>query len=107
MARSATIRIVHPSDPDDYLIIDATAFDPETMREWTDAPPPPPKDPAEPTDPAERGDAIVAAIRQIDRDDEEAWTNAGKPSVAALDAILGWEPKGAERDEAWARVEAE
>lgn len=102
MARIPTMRIVRPGDPDDYLVINQTDFNPKTMTEWKgDTPPPPPPPPSAPTDPAERIEAIAKAIETLDPKDEEHWTGSGKPNVVSLEAILGWDIKAAERDQAW------
>ena len=108
-----TVAIVNPKPPHGRMVINLRDFDPETMQLWDaapEAPPPAPEDPPAPeapTDPAERLDAIVVAIQSLDEVDPELWTKGGKPQVSAIEAVLGWEISGAERDEAWARLEAE
>lgn len=100
MARIPTVRINHGDDPNDYIIINESDFDPETMTKWGEGPPPPPPPP---TDPAIRLASIVEAIGDLDPDNDEHWTGEGdrrKPQVKPLEEILGWDLTGAERDEA-------
>lgn len=118
MGRIPTVRILNSDNPDEYLIINECDFDPDTMRMWDEAPPPPPTEPPpplepppppppppseSPTDPAIRIASIVNAIGELDPDNDEHWTGEGdrrKPQVKPLEAILGWDITGAERDEA-------
>lgn len=60
-----------------------------------------------PTDEAERKNAIKVAISQLDKADTTKWTGAGVPRTDALQVVLGWAVSGAERDAAWAEVQAE
>jgi hypothetical protein len=53
-----------------------------------------------PTDEGERIEAIRGAIDELDEDDEDAFTAAGKPQVSALQAVLGYDISAAERDQA-------
>jgi hypothetical protein len=53
-----------------------------------------------PLDKDERLDAIATAIDELNPDNEEHFTRAGKPEVRALSAVLGWPVTAAERDEA-------
>lgn len=50
---------------------------------------------------------IVGVVRGLDPDDETLWTRAGPPKVEAIEAALGFDIDTAERDAAWAAVEAE
>ena len=52
-------------------------------------------------------EALVEAIRRLDRDDKTLWTQSGAPKVEALEAVLGVDVAADERDAAWAAVEAE
>ena len=56
------------------------------------------------------GDTLTAALAEaiggLDKGDEELWTNSGKPNTKALEAVLGYPVSAAERDAAWAAVEA-
>ncbi len=67
----------------------------------------PAEEPAPAAEPApaelDRVAAIVDAIALLEPGNPEHFTNAGKPEIAALAAILGWRPTAAERDEAFAR----
>ena len=114
MSRIPTVRIVRPERPEEVLVINESDFDPKTMKlaegEQEPAPPAPPapkepQKPQAPTDPAERIEAIAKAIETLDPENEEHWTGSGKPNVASLEAVLGWDISAAERDEAWARHE--
>ena len=50
---------------------------------------------------------IAGVVRGLDPDDETLWTRAGPPKVEAIEAALGFDIDTAERDAAWAAVEAE
>ncbi len=50
---------------------------------------------------------IVSAVRGLDPDDKALWTRGGAPKVEAIETALGFDIDSAERDEAWAAVEAE
>ncbi|RMG60280.1 MAG: hypothetical protein D6717_00320 [Gammaproteobacteria bacterium] len=45
---------------------------------------------------------IRRAVEALDKDDPEAWTSGGKPQVAAIEAVLGYQISAAERDKALA-----
>lgn len=51
--------------------------------------------------------ALVAAIKALSKDDEDAWTKGGKPSVPALVELLKFPISAAERDTAWKEASAE
>lgn len=74
---------------------------------WPEAPPR--MEPQEPVKPEGEAltEAIVAAIKALDLGDEENRTAAGKPQVSALELALGYEITAADRDAAWAVVQAE
>ena len=57
--------------------------------------------------PKPKGDPIVAAIRSLDTDDRSLWTRSGKPRVSAVEDVLGRDITAAERDKAWAAVQAQ
>lgn len=63
--------------------------------------------PPEPPEGAEKDAAIRAAIGRLDRADESKWTKAGEPTTDALEGQLGFKVSAAERDAAWAALEAE
>jgi hypothetical protein len=52
---------------------------------------------------------IVEAIKTLDQDDDELWTNAGKPQCDAIAAAIGdgVTIKAADRDAAWAIIQDE
>ena len=82
----------HPDDrftPDEIAVLEA---EPALMVQRVA--------PAAPDDPAERIAAIRAARARLDPDNPELWTASGKAKCEALQALLGWEPSGADRDEA-------
>ena len=60
----------------------------------------------EPTDPAWRQAIITSAISGLDKDHAEAWLKDGRPQSAAIAAVTGWPVSAAERDEAWAALQA-
>lgn len=64
------------------------------------------ENPARPTDDQARLDEIADAIRGLDRDNPELWTNSGKPQVSAIEAVLGYDISASERDAALEMVEA-
>jgi hypothetical protein len=85
LARRANVKIDWTEDePDADLTGDGVSVD----------------DDGRPLDKDERLDAITAAIAELDPDNEEHFTRAGKPEVRALSAVLGWPVTAAERDEA-------
>ncbi|MCE7638384.1 HI1506-related protein [Vibrio fluvialis] len=49
---------------------------------------------------------LVDAIKQLNPENEEHFTKAGKPELKPLSAILGREVKAAERDEVWNAIQA-
>ncbi len=51
--------------------------------------------------PESNSNDIVDAIGELDPEDEELWTQGGKPQVEALEALLGYPVSGKQRDEAW------
>lgn len=57
-----------------------------------------------PTDPTERLDAIKAAINTLNIDNGDLWLRDGKPNVAAIVDVTGWNLTAAERDAAWVEV---
>lgn len=59
-----------------------------------------------PTDPAERQAAIVAAIATLDADNGDLWLKDGKPNADAINAVLGYTVTAAERNAAWAEINA-
>lgn len=61
--------------------------------------------PAEPQTPPPSLDDIVEAI--LDLNPETDFGKSGKPHVEALEAILGANISGSQRDEAWERYKAE
>ena len=50
---------------------------------------------------------IVSAIKRLDKDDPESWTNSGVPKTQAIEAIVGGKVKAADRDAAWRIVQEE
>lgn len=50
--------------------------------------------------------AIRSAIGMLDAADSPAWTADGKPKTEAIAAVTGWNVSGAERDAAWATINA-
>lgn len=50
-------------------------------------------------------DEIVAAIGQLNPENPDHWTKAGKPDVAALEAILDRDISADDRDAAWQRAQ--
>ena len=44
--------------------------------------------------------AIRETIAGLDKDNAELWTSGGKPQVAAIEAVLGYQITAAERDKA-------
>lgn len=58
-------------------------------------------------DETDRKALIVAAIGGLDPADKALWTKGGKPSVKALEKVLGLDITEAERDAAHEAVEAE
>lgn len=89
--------------PKSYLPIEPTVedADPDT----------PPEEPAEDLieEPAEgsdaRFDAIVAAIQELDPDNQDQFTQNGKPDATVLTEHLGWRVSATERDEAWEAIQ--
>ena len=70
-------------------------------------------DPGEGSDPSpgdpDRHAAIVDAIARLDPKDRSLWSGRGKsrkPRVDAIEAVLGYDITAAERDAAWAEVQA-
>ena len=57
-------------------------------------------------DSPEARQAIIDAIGQLDPDNSQAWTSGGKPDVAALELVLGYDIDAADRDAAWAEFQA-
>ncbi|MDE0335675.1 MAG: hypothetical protein OXI64_12000 [Defluviicoccus sp.] len=51
--------------------------------------------------------AALDAVRGLDPDDKSLWTQSGAPKVEAVEAVLGRDIDAAQRDAAWAIVEAE
>lgn len=51
--------------------------------------------------------AIRDAIGELDEDNEDHWTNDGKPDARALTSILGWQVTSPERDEALAQPDGQ
>ena len=51
-----------------------------------------------------RANAIVSAIDLVEHDDKN-WTSQGKPTVAALEKILGFDITSKERNAAWDSVQ--
>lgn len=62
--------------------------------------------PSIPVDGAERQAAIIEAINKMDKEDADLWLRDGKPDVSALADITGWPLTAAERNTAWAAVQA-
>ena len=105
MGRLPTIKIDNPHEPGGYIIINLSDFDPSTMTEWGVEKPPDTghEQPEPPKDPAVRAAAIYEAFGKVDPDKDELWTGrygGRKPTVTALEDILGWQITAAERDEA-------
>ena len=98
MARIPTVKIHHPHDPAEPLIINESDFNPAEHTLWADLPPPP--------DPAVRVAAILDATRQIVASGE-GLTAAGIPKVDAIEAIVGEDITSAERDAAWVAYQEE
>jgi len=63
--------------------------------------------PVTPADPAERQAAIVAAIEKLNVDNPDVWLRDGRPNASSLTEIVGWTVSAAERDAAWAAIQAE
>lgn len=51
--------------------------------------------------------AIRDAIGELDEDNEDHWTNDGKPDARALTSILGWQVTSDERDDALAQPDGQ
>ncbi|MDP2805506.1 MAG: hypothetical protein Q8O24_06140 [Gallionellaceae bacterium] len=62
--------------------------------------------PTVPTDPAERLAAIVAAIGKLSPEDASLWLKDKRPDAAAISVITGWPVSAAERNDAWASMQA-
>ena len=100
MGRVPTVKIIRDGNPDDCLIINESDFDPGTMTLWGVEP----SRPEAPTDPTERSVAIMNAGGEVDPDNEDLWMgkpDERRPTVDAIQEILGWDITAAERDEAW------
>ena len=69
-----------------------------------DAEPEPEKDPA-PETPAQPT-TVAEAIDRLDPENADHWTKTGTPQVPALTALLGRRVTAAERDQAWAALNA-
>lgn len=91
-----TVKIANPDIPGDFIVINESDFDAEKDRLWEEGD----QAPAGPTDPEERLAAIRDAIAQLDPENPEHFTKDGKPQVAAIEAILGYNITAAERDAA-------
>jgi hypothetical protein len=59
-----------------------------------------------PADDAERIVAIVSAIGQLDANDKALWAKSGAPKTEPIAAITGWPVAAADRDAAWAQINA-
>lgn len=59
-----------------------------------------------PEDEGEKLKAIQDAIGALDKENEELWTNGGKPQVAAIEAVTGWTVSAKERDAVWAGMQS-
>lgn len=59
-----------------------------------------------PVDEAERIAAIVAAIGQLDINNNALWVKSGAPKTEAITAITGWPVVAADRNAAWAQISA-
>ena len=57
--------------------------------------------------PEHRPALIRSALRRIDQEDRDLWTDAGKPLVAAVEALLGFDISAAERDLEWDNLDLE
>jgi hypothetical protein len=68
--------------------------------------PPEPDGPVKPVDADELQAAIIAAIGELDPENDEHATASGKPHTAALAEILGYKVTAAERDSAHEAVMA-
>lgn len=49
--------------------------------------------------------AIVAAIGQLDKENPDLWLKDGKPDLAAIVEITGWQVSADERNAAWASLQ--
>lgn len=59
-----------------------------------------------PTNPAERQTAIIDAIGMLDKENTDLWLRDGKPDASAIADITGWTVSAAERNTAWASIQA-
>ena len=48
--------------------------------------------------------AIIKAIRSLDRNNSESFTQTGKPKVPAIEYVLGYDITASERDEAYSAI---
>ena len=51
--------------------------------------------------PEDRPALIRSAIRRVDREDKKLWTDSGKPTVSAVEKVIGFDITASERDRAW------
>ena len=51
--------------------------------------------------PEDRPALIKSAIRRVDLEDKKLWTDSGKPTVSAVEKVLGFDISAGERDRAW------
>ena len=47
---------------------------------------------------------VARAIRELDPDNDDLWTNAGKPEARAISEALGVKVHGAQRDRVWGNM---
>ncbi len=67
--------------------------------ERVEVPAPPPPAPLPPEAEADRVAALVAAIPELDPDED--FTRSGAPAVKALERVVGWDVTMADRTAAW------
>lgn len=106
-ARDETIRELEAEKQALYAKLQETAVSPEskpkddenakTAADGGDTPP---------TDPQVRQDDIITAFAELDTDNKEHFGSDGKPKVAAIGQVLGYDVTGKERDAAWQAVQA-
>ncbi len=51
--------------------------------------------------------SLIDAIKQLDPDNTDHFTSGGKPQVDALEKLMGKSVSAAERDAAWAELQAQ
>ena len=103
---AAVLKVKHKGNPGRYILINPDDFNPKTMKrveEEVAEKAPTPSEVEGPYDIQNRAEAIANAINAVDAD-KENWTKSGKPTVGAIEAILGWNIDAKERDAIWDKL---